>query len=58
MVGDRLDTDILFGNKNNIDTMLVLTGVHTLGNVVQAEAKAETELMPKFYASSVAIFNE
>jgi hypothetical protein len=29
-----------------------------VGNVMQAEAKAETDLMPKFYASSIAVFNE
>jgi ribonucleotide monophosphatase NagD (HAD superfamily) len=58
MTGDRLDTDILFGNHNKIDTLLVLTGVHTLSNVLQAEARAETDLMPKFYASSIAVFNE
>ncbi|CAM9454986.1 unnamed protein product, partial [Discosporangium mesarthrocarpum] len=27
MVGDRLDTDIMFGNAGNISTVLVLTGV-------------------------------
>lgn len=27
MIGDSLKTDILFGNNNNIDTLLVLSGI-------------------------------
>ncbi len=33
VMGDRLDTDILGGNRLNIPTVLVLTGVHTLEDV-------------------------
>jgi 4-nitrophenyl phosphatase len=33
MLGDRLDTDILAGQRANTRTMLVLTGVHTVDDV-------------------------
>lgn len=58
MIGDRLDTDTLFGNHHGIDTLLVLTGVHTLAEVQAAEIKAQMELMPKYFAQSVRVFVE
>ncbi|KAI6220812.1 NipSnap protein K02D10.1 [Aphelenchoides fujianensis] len=58
MVGDRLDTDILFGNRNRIDTLLVLTGIHSLADVQQAEAATRLGEVPRFYAPSVRVFVE
>ncbi|CAD7923783.1 unnamed protein product [Amoebophrya sp. A120] len=52
MVGDRLDTDILFGSSNGMKTVLVLSGVTT-----EEEAKATTdEMRPDFYMDGVADF--
>lgn len=35
MIGDKLDTDILFGNNNGITSILVETGVHTESDVLK-----------------------
>lgn len=57
MIGDRLNTDILFGNNNNYYTMLVETGIHQIDavqeiyNTLQSGVK-DVELenqIPDFY---------
>lgn len=53
MIGDRCDTDISFGNQNGIDTLLVLTGVHSLLTVEKYKKNSETYCIPKMYIESV-----
>jgi phosphoglycolate phosphatase len=50
MVGDKLSTDILFGRRNGLRTLLVMTGV-------TGQADLETtpsEHLPDFYCQSIA----
>ena len=50
MVGDRLDTDILFGNDNGLKSCLTLSGVTTEEKLLSAENK----VVPDFYVDSIA----
>lgn len=56
MIGDRLDTDVLFGNSNKLDTMLVGTGVHQLADIEAAKKTGHIEQLPNFFAPSVRVF--
>eukprot|EP00850_Spirogloea_muscicola_P012554 SM000081S22688 [mRNA] locus=s81:586503:589952:- [translate_table: standard] len=49
MVGDRLDTDILFGQNGGCRTLLVLSGVTTL-DVLQSP---ENQVHPDYYADDI-----
>uniref|UniRef100_A0A7E4UZ49 HAD-IIA family hydrolase n=1 Tax=Panagrellus redivivus TaxID=6233 RepID=A0A7E4UZ49_PANRE len=53
MIGDRLDTDIQFGNSHGLDTILTLTGVHTQTEVDKAIADNRLDLVPKAVISSI-----
>lgn len=66
MIGDRLNTDIWFGNNNKFQTLLVETGVHKLEKVQEIidkvnKGEGDSELekqIPDFYISSLGdIFN-
>lgn len=52
MVGDRLDTDIVFGTDNGLKSLLVLSGVTTEEKLLSAENK----ITPDFYADSIVDF--
>lgn len=50
MVGDRLDTDVLFGQRNGLQTILTLTGVTTKEKLFSPD----NSIRPTYYADSVA----
>lgn len=64
MIGDRLNTDILFGKNNNFQTLLVGTGVHKLDKVseiiedVKRGNTEEQNQIPDFYIDKLGdLFN-
>jgi len=52
MVGDRLDTDILFGKNNGMKSCLVLSGVTTETKLLSEE----NEIIPDYYCDSICDF--
>jgi len=52
MVGDRLDTDILFGQNNGLLSCLTLSGVTTETKLLSAE----NSIKPDYYVDSIAQF--
>ncbi|XP_073040320.1 phosphoglycolate phosphatase 1A, chloroplastic-like [Primulina eburnea] len=52
MVGDRLDTDILFGQNGGCRTLLVLSGVTTLSML----QNPENSIQPDFYTNKISDF--
>lgn len=51
VVGDRLDTDIMWGNRSGASTLLVLTGITSANDLNELNDK---ELIPTYAAPSVA----
>jgi phosphoglycolate phosphatase len=52
MVGDRLDTDVLFGTENGLQSLLVLSGVTSEAKLLSAE----NSITPDFYADDINSF--
>lgn len=61
MIGDRLNTDILYGRRNNFQTLLVGTGVHQLSDVQEIIEKVKrnegdvesANMIPEYYISAL-----
>lgn len=51
MVGDRLNTDIKFGNNGGLATLMVLTGIENEETVLSLGPDADST--PDFYAESL-----
>ncbi|KAJ1921687.1 hypothetical protein H4219_000420 [Mycoemilia scoparia] len=54
MIGDNLDTDILFGINGNVDTLAVLTGVAKREDFTGSSAK----IVPKYCMKSMGLLSE
>lgn len=54
MVGDRLETDILFGHRCGMTTVLTLTGVSSLEEAQAYLAAGQRDLVPHYYVESIA----
>lgn len=54
MVGDRLETDILFGHRCGMTTVLTLTGVSSLEEAQAYLAAGQHDLVPHYYVESIA----
>lgn len=53
MIGDRCDTDILFGQASGLTTLLMLTGVTSMADVERFASQGKDLLVPDFYASTL-----
>lgn len=59
MIGDRLETDILFGSNCGLSTVLTLTGVSTLDEAQRyrdSQSPEQKDCAPDFVVDSVADF--
>jgi ribonucleotide monophosphatase NagD (HAD superfamily) len=52
MVGDRLDTDVLFGNDNGLKSVLVLSGVTSEEKLLSPD----NTITPDYYAARSMTF--
>ena len=55
MVGDRLNTDMVFGTKGGLGTLMVLTGVDKEESI---QPENNPLVQPKFYADRLGVLYE
>lgn len=59
MIGDRLETDMLFGSNCGLDTMLTLTGVSQIEEAQEyrnSELTTDHSLVPDYVVDTIADF--
>jgi len=59
MVGDRLETDMLFGSNCGLDTMLTLTGVSQMEDAEEyskSEQSTKQRFVPDYVVDTIADF--
>lgn len=54
MIGDRLNTDIMFANSGGIDSILLMTGVSKVEDLVKAE-NSEGGPKPTYYLDNLKV---
>ena len=57
VAGDTCETDIKFGNDNNMNSLLIGTGLDSLDNVRQFEKEGRVDLIPSYYSPSLSALN-
>jgi len=53
MIGDRTNTDIKFGKDHGLRTLLVLSGCHSLDDVIDHQQNDRDDMIPEFYAKNL-----
>ena len=56
MIGDRMNTDILFGKRNKLKTLLVFTGIESkdsLESAAKSDDPTRKEQVPEYYMPSI-----
>ena len=56
MVGDNLNTDVLFGKNGGVDTLALLTGV-TSEEGFEKQLTSENPIVPTYLVKNLALFN-
>ncbi|GMS78456.1 hypothetical protein PENTCL1PPCAC_631, partial [Pristionchus entomophagus] len=53
MVGDRTNTDVMFGRDHGLKTLLVLSGCHQLEDIMENHLLGKDNMVPDFFAESL-----
>ncbi|GMR56610.1 hypothetical protein PMAYCL1PPCAC_26805, partial [Pristionchus mayeri] len=57
MVGDRTNTDVMFGRDHGLKTLLVLSGCHQLEDVMENHMQDKDNMVPDYFADSLGVLS-